>query len=74
MYPTKGNHAPLGAQLTGQTDKTLNALLQRVLEDTGLTERLWGDLPTDELATTGRVLGVVLTRATAELAEAQAAR
>lgn len=33
-----------------------------------LTERLWGDLPADELATTGRVLGIVLERANAELA------
>jgi hypothetical protein len=34
-----------------------------------ITERLWGDLPTDDLATAGRVLGIVLERANAELAE-----
>ena len=37
---------------------------------TELTERLWGDLPADELATTARVLGIVLERANAELAGA----
>ena len=36
--------------------------------NTELTERLWGDLPADELATTARVLGIVLERANAELA------
>ena len=33
-----------------------------------ITERLWGDLPADELATAGRVLSVVLERADADLA------
>ncbi len=32
-----------------------------------LVERLWGDLPADELATAARVLGIVLDRANAEL-------
>jgi DNA-binding MarR family transcriptional regulator len=32
-----------------------------------ITQRLWGDLPTDDLATTGRVLATVLERANAEL-------
>lgn len=36
--------------------------------NTELTERLWGDLPADELATTARVLGIVLERANADLA------
>ena len=35
-----------------------------------LTERLWGDLPAAELAAAGRVLGTVLERANAELAQA----
>jgi DNA-binding MarR family transcriptional regulator len=35
---------------------------------TEITGRLWGDLPTDDLATAGRVLGTVLERANAELA------
>ncbi len=33
-----------------------------------ITQRLWGDLPADDLATAGRVLGIVLERANAELA------
>lgn len=35
-----------------------------------VTQRLWGDLPVEDLATTGRVLTTVLTRANAELAGA----
>lgn len=35
-----------------------------------ITQRLWGDLPADDLATAGRVLGIVLERANAELARA----
>jgi DNA-binding MarR family transcriptional regulator len=35
-----------------------------------ITERLWGDLPTEDLATAGRVLSTVLERANAELAAA----
>ena len=33
-----------------------------------ITERLWGDLPVEDLATAGRVLSTVLARANAELA------
>ncbi|MEE6259556.1 MarR family winged helix-turn-helix transcriptional regulator [Plantactinospora sonchi] len=33
-----------------------------------ITQRLWGDLPAEDLATAGRVLGIVLDRANAELA------
>ena len=36
----------------------------------GITERLWGDLEPADLATAGRVLGIVLDRANAELAVA----
>jgi hypothetical protein len=32
---------PFGPQLLGETEKTLNALLRRALEGTGLTESLW---------------------------------
>ena len=32
-----------------------------------VTQRLWGDLPAEDLATAGRVLSTVLTRARAEL-------
>jgi DNA-binding MarR family transcriptional regulator len=35
---------------------------------TQITERLWGDLPAEDLATAGRVLSTVLARADAELA------
>lgn len=35
-----------------------------------ITERLWRDLPDEELATAGRVLSTVLARANAELAAA----
>lgn len=34
---------------------------------TQITQRLWGDLPTEDLATAGRVLSTVLARANAEL-------
>jgi hypothetical protein len=34
---------------------------------TQITERLWGDLPAEDLATAGRVLSIVLARANAEL-------
>jgi crotonobetainyl-CoA:carnitine CoA-transferase CaiB-like acyl-CoA transferase len=33
-----------GPQLVGQTEKTLQALLRRALDDTGLTERQWVSL------------------------------
>src|SRR5215472_8837005 len=32
---------PFGPQLIGETEKTLNALLRRFLEGTGLTESQW---------------------------------
>jgi hypothetical protein len=35
---------------------------------TQITERLWGDLPAEDLATAGRVLSTILTRANEELA------
>nr|WP_198152924.1 hypothetical protein [Pseudofrankia sp. DC12] len=35
-----------------------------------ITQRLWGDLPAEDLATAGRVLGIVLDRANAVLAGA----
>ena len=37
---------------------------------TQITQRMWGDLPTEDLATAGRVLSTVLARANAELAGA----
>jgi hypothetical protein len=35
---------------------------------TGITQRLWGDLPAGDLATAGRVLAIITERANAELA------
>jgi hypothetical protein len=37
---------------------------------TQITHRLWGDLPGEDLASTGRVLSTILARANAELADA----
>jgi hypothetical protein len=37
---------------------------------TQITQRMWGDLPAEDLATTGRVLSTVLARANEELAAA----
>jgi hypothetical protein len=37
---------------------------------TQITERMWGDLPAEDLATAGRVLSIVLERANGELADA----
>ena len=39
-----------------------------------ITQRLWGDLPVEDLATAGRVLSTVLARANEELAGPVAAR
>ena len=33
-----------------------------------ITQRLWGDLPAEDLATAGRVLAIITERANAELA------
>jgi hypothetical protein len=35
---------------------------------TEITQRLWGDLPAEDLLTAGRVLGIITERANAELA------
>jgi 3-phenylpropionate/cinnamic acid dioxygenase small subunit len=46
------------------------AFWTRVRTATGpITQRLWGDLPADDLAAAGRVLGIVLDRANAVLVE-----
>jgi DNA-binding MarR family transcriptional regulator len=52
--------ADAGQQLHGQIRAAV----------TQITQRLWGDLPDEELATAGRVLSTVLARANAELAGA----
>ena len=33
-----------------------------------ITQRLWGDLPAEDLATAGRVLAIITERASAQLA------
>jgi DNA-binding MarR family transcriptional regulator len=49
-----------GQQLQGQIRTSV----------TQITDRLWGDLPAEDLATAGRVLSTVLARANAELGAA----
>jgi hypothetical protein len=49
-----------------ETGQQLHARIRAA--NTELTQRLWGDLPADDLDTTGRVLGTILARANAELA------
>lgn len=48
------------------TGRELHARIRAI--NTQLTERLWGDLPAEDLETAGRVLGIVLGRANAEFA------
>jgi hypothetical protein len=106
-----GNSSDRHSCVAPTTEKALNAILNRQLAGTGLTEpqwvtltltvasggtldrdelvarvagvlkvseaeaqatqRLWGDLPADDLATAGRVLSIVLARANAEPATAE---
>jgi len=57
--------------LTGGDSVTQRArdLFTRVRAATReITERLWGDLPAEDLATAGRVLSIITERANAELA------
>jgi hypothetical protein len=54
---------PFGPQLIGETEKTLNALLRRSLDDTGLTEPQWvtlrlADLLDGDVGTDGLVAAV----------------
>lgn len=55
---------PAGSGLGKARDQQLERVQAAVVE---ITARLWGDLPRDDLATAGRVLGIVLSRANAEL-------
>jgi DNA-binding MarR family transcriptional regulator len=52
------------------TDEGARLHAEILAANTVLTGRLWGDLSADELATTARVLGIVLERANEELARA----
>jgi hypothetical protein len=65
LHASDGEGSPVtvtvaGQQLHGQIRATV----------TEITQRLWGDLPADELATAGRVLSTILARADAELVSA----
>jgi hypothetical protein len=61
-------------QITGQdpavtvtgTAQQLHSQIRAAI--TGITQRLWGDLPAADLATAGRVLAIITERANAELA------
>jgi hypothetical protein len=46
--------------------RQLHGRIRTVVTD--ITERLWGDLPAEDLATAGRVLSIITERANAELA------
>jgi DNA-binding MarR family transcriptional regulator len=58
-----GERSPVKVTDTGQ------ALFTRIRgEVSRITERLWGDLPADDLETAGRVLATILARVDTELA------
>jgi hypothetical protein len=62
--------APSGGSPVKVTDAG-HALHRRIRTSVvEITERLWGDLPADDLAVAGRVLNTILERANAELARA----
>ena len=46
--------------------RQLHSQIRATIAD--ITQRLWGDLPADDLATAGRVLAIITERADAELA------
>ncbi|HEX6520309.1 MAG TPA: hypothetical protein VF070_09905 [Streptosporangiaceae bacterium] len=48
--------------------RQLHSRIRTVVSE--ITERLWGDLPAEDLATAGRVLSIITERANAELAAA----
>jgi DNA-binding MarR family transcriptional regulator len=52
------------ANVTEAGQSMHSGIRERVVE---ITQRLWGDLPAEELETAGRVLNTVLERANAEL-------
>jgi hypothetical protein len=53
------------AQLTDAGQQLFGRIRAGITE---ITQRLWGDLPAEDLATAGRVLSIVTARASAELA------
>jgi hypothetical protein len=60
--------APVGAPTVTATDdgRQLHARIRTAVSE--ITARMWGDLPAEDLETTGRVLSTILDRANAELA------
>lgn len=62
-----GDDARAPVELT-DTGQRLHTRIRTAV--TQITQRLWGDLPAEDLATAGRVLSTVLARANAELASA----
>jgi DNA-binding MarR family transcriptional regulator len=60
-----GERSPVRVTDTGHE---LHAQIRTAV--TEITQRLWGDLPAEDLATAGRVLSTILERANAELAAA----
>jgi DNA-binding MarR family transcriptional regulator len=68
LQASDGNGAPVtltdaGQQLYGQVRTAV----------TQITQRIWGDLPAEDLAAAGRVLSTVLERVNTELADAKQA-
>jgi hypothetical protein len=55
------------ARLTAAGERVYGQIRAGVAQ---VTERLWGDLPTADLATAGRILSIITDRASAELAGA----
>jgi DNA-binding MarR family transcriptional regulator len=64
LHDPGGDHAPITL-----TDRGQRVHAQVRVATTEITERLWGDLPVEDLATAGRVLDTVLARANAELTD-----
>ncbi len=62
LHVPESDGAPVTVTDTGQ--RVYGAVRAEVGE---VTQRLWGDLPAEDLTTAGRVLSTVLTRARAEL-------
>jgi DNA-binding MarR family transcriptional regulator len=60
-----GDGAPVKVTDAGQQ---LHAKIRAAV--TKIIQRMWGDLPAEDLATAGRVLSIILERANAELAAA----
>jgi hypothetical protein len=62
LQASDGERSPVTATVAGQQ---LHGRIRVTV--TEITQRLWGDLPADELATAGSVLNTILARANAEL-------